>query len=155
MTRKGMIVLLSVLLTLICLPQAVIGSDWVCIDPPGEVCTRYYDKENIKYYPGNIVRVSLKVIVDEGERNRTITERTENGYPVDGWDQWSHMVFLDEFVCITRIYRTLNSVEYDTTGKVLQQSEYQDRRWTIIPPDTVEHRIYSKVCPLQKEGTKK
>jgi hypothetical protein len=155
MTRKEIIVVLSVCLTLICLPQTVVGADWVCIDPSGAVCTRYYDKENIEYYySGNQVRVRIKVMVDAGVIKQTLTDRTENGYAVDGWDKWSHTVYLDEFDCIHKIYRTLNSSDYDSNGKVLEQSEYQDKRWTVIPPDTVENRLYDKVCSLKKDTKK-
>ncbi len=155
MTRKGIIVVLSVCLTLLCLPHTVIGSDWVCIDPSGAVCTRYYDKENMEYYySGNLVRVWLKVMVDEGVRKQTLTDRTENGYPVEGWDKWSHIVYLDEFACTQKIYRTLNSIDYDSNGKVLEQSDYQDKRWMVIPPDTVENRLYDKVCSPKKDTKK-
>jgi hypothetical protein len=155
MARKGIIVVLSVCLILICLPQTVIGADWVCIDPSGAVCTRYYDKANIEVgHSGNPVRVRLKVMVDEGLLKQTVTDRTANGYAVEGWDQWSHIVYVDEFDCIHKIYRTLNSSDYGRNGNVLEQSEYQDKRWTVIPPDTVEHRLYDKVCSL-KEDTKK
>jgi hypothetical protein len=152
MARKGIIVVLSVCLTLICLPQSVIGADWVCIDPPGTVCTRYYDKANI--VSGNPVRVQLKVMVDEELRKQTLTARTENGYAVEGWDKWSYIVYVDEFECIHKIYRTLNSSDYDSNGNVLEQSEYQDKRWTVIPPDTVENRLYDKVCSLKKDTKK-
>jgi len=155
MARKGIIVVLSVCLTLLCLPQAVIGADWVCLDPSAAVCTHYYDKESIEYYySGDLVRVRLKAMVDEGVKKQTVTDRTENGYAVEGWDKWSHTVYLDEFGCVHKIYRTLNSADYDSDGKVLEQSEYQDKRWTVIPPDTVENRLYDRVCSLKK-GTKK
>ncbi len=156
MTRKGFIVVLSVCVTLICLPQTVFGADWVCIDPSGAVCTRYYDKENIEYYySGNLVRVRLKVMVDEGIIKQTLTDRTENGYAVEGWDKWNHIVYLDEFACVQKIYRTLNSVDYDNNGKILDQSEYQNKRWTIISPNTVENRLYDKVCSLKEDAKKK
>ncbi len=158
MIRKETIVVLCAILTLLLPPKTVMGSDWICIDPAGVVCAHYYDKENVKYPSDNIVTVSLKVIVDEELRNTTLAERTGNGYPVEGWDKWSHMVYLDEFACKQKIYRTLNSVDYDGNGKVLEQSEYQDSRWSVIPPDTVEHRLYDKVCPPtgdKKKETKK
>jgi hypothetical protein len=155
MTRKGIIAVLSVCLTLICLPQTVIGAGWVCIDPSGAVCTRYYDKENMEYYySGNLVRVRLKVMVDEGLIKQTIALRTENGYAVEGWDKWSYIVYLDEIGCTHKIYRTVNSSDYDSNGKVLEQSEYQDKRWSVIPPDTVENRLYDKVCSLKRDTKK-
>jgi len=155
MTRTGILVVLSACLTLLCLPQAVIGEDWVCIDASGAVCTRYYDKENIEYYySGNLVRVRLKVMVDEGVRKQTLTDRRENGYAVEGWDKWNHIVYLDELDCIHKLYRTLNSSNYDSDGNVLEQSGYQDKRWAVIPPDTVENRLYDNVCSLEKDTKK-
>ena len=155
MTRKGIIIVLAGCLTLICLPQTVIGADWTCVDPAGATCTRYYDKENIEYYySGNLVRVRLKVMVDEEVIKQTLTERTENGYGVEGWDKWSYIVYLDEFACMQKIYRTVNAFDYDSNGKVLDQSEYQDKRWSVIPPDTVESRLYDKVCSPKKDTKK-
>ena len=155
MTRKGIIAVLSVCLALIGLPQAVIGADWVCIDPTGVVCSHHYDKENIEYYySGDLVRVRLKVMVDEGVKKQTLADRKENGYSVEGWDKWSHIVYLDEFGCKQKIYRTLNSSDYDSSGRVLEQSAYQDRRWTVIPPDTVESRVYDKVCSPKRDTRK-
>jgi hypothetical protein len=155
MTRKGIIAALSVCLTLTCLPQTVIAADWVCIDPSGAACTHYYDKGNIEYhYSGNLVRVRLKVMADREVIKQTVTGRAENGYAVEGWDKWSHTVYLDEFGCVQKLYRTVNSSDYDSNGKVLDQSEYQDKRWTVIPPDTVEKRLYDKVCSLKKDTKK-
>jgi hypothetical protein len=155
MTRKGSIAVLSVCLTLVCLPQAGFGADWVCIDPPGAVCTRYYDQAGMEYYfSGNLVRVRLKVMVDDGLIKQTLTLRKENGYALEGWDKWSHIVYLDEIYCTHKIYRTLNSSDYDSNGNVLEQSEYPDKRWSVIPSDTVENRLYGKVCS-QKKDTKK
>ena len=151
---EGMIVVLSACLSLLCLPQTVIGSDWACIDPSGEVCARYYDKVNVKYSSGNIVRVWLKVTVDEEKRNQAIKDRTENGYSVEGWDKWSHTVYIDEMECIKKIYRTLNSFDYDSNGNVLEQSEYEEKRWMLIPPDTVENRLYDKVCSPTEDKRK-
>jgi len=85
---------------------------------------------------------------------QTVTGRAENGYAVEGWDKWSHTVYLDEFGCVQKLYRTVNSSDYDSNGKVLDQSEYQDKRWTVIPPDTVEKRLYDKVCSLKKDTKK-
>jgi hypothetical protein len=155
MTRKGIVVVLSVCLTLICLPQTVIGAEWVCIDPSGAACTRYYDKGNIEYFNSvHLVRVRLKVMASEEVIKETLTDRTENGYAVEGWDKWSHTVYLDEFDCMHKIYRTLNSSDYDGNGNVLDQSEYQDKRWTVIPPDTVENRLYDNVCSRKKDTRK-
>ncbi len=152
MTRNRIIVLFSACLILVCLPQMAIGADWMCINPSGSACTIYYDRENVEYQDsGNLARVRLKVMVDEEVVKQTLTERTENGYLVEGWDKWIYTVYLDEFACKQKIYRTLNDVNYDSNGKVLEQSEYQDKRWSIIPPDTVESRLYSIVCSLKED----
>ncbi len=151
MTQRG-IAALSMCLALVYLPQTAIASDWACINPSGAVCTHYYDRENVEYQDsGNLVRVRLKVMVDEGIIKQTLTERSENGYLIEGWDKWSHTVYLDEFACKQKAYRTLSDVDYDSNGNVLEQSEYQDKRWSVIPPDTVENRLYGIVCSLKED----
>jgi hypothetical protein len=105
----------------------------------------YYDKENIKHMPNNIIRVWEKTIYSDAGKEDSIKDLG------DRFKDINYTVTLNQINCNEKMYRAVLVADYDSKGSAISSYDNPILKETIILPESVIERLYKIVCKETKQ----
>ena len=105
----------------------------------------YYDKENIKHMPNNIIRVWVKNVYSDTGKKESIKNLG------DGLKDVKDTLYLFQINCNEKMLSTVNVTDYDSKGSVISSDDNPILKESIILPDSVGEKLYKIVCEKTKQ----
>lgn len=116
---------------------------------------RYYNVTNL-IKSSNIVYVWTYSVVDDDFRKKTIEEvKKEDLEKTIKFQNYDHIVSLNEIDCETKLTRINEVLDYDNKGNVLDHFKDNNSKWRSIQPGTVNDIFYQKLCFTPKKPSEK
>ncbi|MDQ5987153.1 MAG: hypothetical protein CSYNP_02890 [Syntrophus sp. SKADARSKE-3] len=122
-------------------------TEWQLLrDMPGY--TTYIDTASIAEVTGmpTHFRVRYKIVAKTKDYREFIQDlRLEEGRSIEGYDKYAHTLSAVELDCAGSRHRTLNTVDYDKTGKVLGKTT-EPEAWKKTFPETTFAALALWIC---------
>lgn len=110
-----------------------------------------YDREGITIN-GNLVKVRVwwDYVLEEA-RDEYVDELRAQGFPTDGYENFSYTLKLREYDCQNRKTALVNTVDYNDQGKVLDLFQPEPKIWRNIIPESAGELLYTIACDPAKK----
>ena len=104
----------------------------------------YYDKENIKHMPNNIIRVWVKNVYSDTGKKESIKNLG------DRFKDVKDTLYLFQINCNEKKLSSVNVTDYDSKGSVISSDDNTTLKESIILPESVGEKLYKIVCKVTK-----
>jgi len=156
MKKIGSVVSLSFLMTLMLVAPVVGSSNWMKFSKDDQGNIFSYKKGNIVKDDGvYIVQVWEKKVYAIKGGDALVQRITKDGISTEGYDNLSEEMSLIGIDCKKQMGRVLSINKYDTDGKELLSTQFDNPEWKYIVPDSRWDALRKKVCVTQKKTSKK
>jgi hypothetical protein len=109
----------------------------------------YYNKTNINK-SSNILSVWVYKIVTDDEKTQIVRIlEDENLEKSKKYENYDHIVLLNEIDCNNKLVRIKEFKEYDDKGNILTHHINKNQNWSNIPSDSEAESLYKKFCITQ------
>lgn len=110
----------------------------------------FYDKTSIRKQSNGHIRVWIKI---KGDDVSAYIERRKKKYQkTEGYENYSHSLYLWEFDCNSANAGLISAVDYDDKGKVLDlfNIDKKSLEMTSVIPDSIGYLLYKIVCKEER-----
>lgn len=152
---KKMVSLCSIALLLFAFTASASAASWEWILSTNKysvfVDTDTIKKSNATRNSPEIYRIWIKRTFNQDGVNQMIEQLRSNGESTAGYEKLSYSLEFGEYKRTSESdwRRSIEWIDYDTNGKVLNSGQYNSA-WKRIKPSTVSEAIFKKVRALKK-----
>lgn len=141
------------LLIFLFLENSVLGSsEWIEYHADKEANVYLYNRVDIKH-TNDFVQVWEKVVFSVEGRKEYVHNLKNLGWWIEGWDNLSYSLFLNEIDCKKGMSRILSGTDYDANSNPLGSiSSDELKEWINIVPGSMMSTLRQQVCEQQVTG---
>jgi hypothetical protein len=124
---------------------------WKFLDFDTLGAAHFYDSESI-VVSGNIVKVWVKQIYSERNKQYYIKLRIQKKLKVKGYKNLDHTLDLFKIDCFEKKFQILETIDYASDGSILESVDIPEflSEWSSITLDSVGEGLFKKVCETEK-----
>lgn len=114
-----------------------------------------YDTKSIKI-SGAKIRVWIRIIPFPWMKDEVIKKKKDGAtfFKKDKYDKYSHTMNYFEFDCSNYCIRTLQTIDYNTDGELIESYNFKNSTCDELIPESIGEELFYNICELRKNYLK-